>query len=121
MIDLRVGKGDRFIRYYFYAINTKSKEVLENKVQAIGRFYGKDITPSNFVKNDLGNIMRSNHHEITIETMDRVDLKPDMLILNTADNSFYIIRTIEEETVNTSQQFSRRPVTKKTITIRKGA
>lgn len=116
--DLRVGRKDHQCRYIYYAINTKIKDVLTNKVQALGRFYCKEIAPRQISKSDMGNVARSTNVELTLETTDRVNLVPDMLLKREVDDAFFIIRTIEDNIDIQSQVLSKRPIKTKTIQVR---
>ena len=119
-IDLRVGKNDRFVKYNLYKPNTKIHDKLSIDSNLIGRFYAKDITSYDSSTDDVNNLYKRSNQYAEISTSDIIEIEPNCLILDVNANKWYAIESVSEESINNSQQFSKRPIVEKRIRIRRG-
>ena len=118
-IDLKKGKQDCSNKYYVYrnklVVNPTSFQIDDNLV---GRIYCKD--GSDYLKEltQIGANNKSGNSSALIITYDSLDIKPGWYLYSVDEKKWYFIENVREESENDSQQMSRRPIIKRTISIR---
>lgn len=118
-VDLRIGKRDYFTRYRVY----KTKPNINNKIEwdseCLGILHAKDITSYDTTPQVDGNVFRHDETIATIETNDRIEIKPDYLLFALAEQCWYIVESASVNSHNETQRWSSRPINTTTIVIRK--
>ena len=117
--DIKIGKQDHFTRYKVYSNNVDINDKISLSNHYIGILHAKDITSYNDLRTRFGNFQH-NVVRATIESTDKIVIKNNYYLFCIAEQSWYIVDEVTENSHNESQQFSSRPIVTKTYTIRRG-
>lgn len=118
-VDLRIGRdAQSYERFQVYPAGTTKKEILEHSAVAKYTFRGTGGANPIYSKDEFGNIVQTFAKSDTIITTDNIKIKVGDIIYNTYGEEYNIVLQWEEEEIGSNLQFSRRPITRRIITVK---
>lgn len=118
-VDLRIGRdADSYERFAIYPAGTKEKEILTHSVKPKYYFRGTGGANPVYGKDEFGNIVQTFAKNDTIITTDNIKVKVGDIIYNMYGEEYNVVLSWQEEETPTSLQFSRRPITRRIITVK---
>lgn len=118
-VDLRIGRDkDSYERFAIYPAGTKQKEILEHSATPKYYFRGTGGANPIYSKDEFGNVVQTFAKNDTIITTDNIKIKVGDIIYNMYGDEFNIVLSWQEEEIPTSLQFSRRPITRRIISVK---
>ena len=119
--DLRVlsGRNKYPDKCYFYDSTAVENNTLVKDAQPLGRFYKKDVKPFQWEYATINGIVSSNLQFIgIIETVDVVNIKPDMYVKDNNGDLFIVVAPVISDDMNRGKVVGTRPQVKSTLTLR---
>lgn len=118
-VDLRIGRDkDSYERFLVYPAKTNTKEILDHTATPKYAFRGTGGANPVYGKDEFGNVVQTFTKNDTIITTDNIKVKVGDIIYNTYGEEINVVLSWEEEEIPTSLQFSRRPITRRIITVK---
>lgn len=118
-VDVRVGKKDYYTRYKVYTADVDITDAISMSNNLIGILHAKDSSAYSVTFDTYSNKWGRDNTRASLETMDKIVLKPNYYLYCITEKQWYIIDSVSENSNNQSQQYSKRPIITRTINIRK--
>jgi hypothetical protein len=116
-IDRRVGIRGHNVRYLVFGQRVDIVDHLAINNNALGMIFAKDITPSQNTNETIGNSFMKKAKRITIETYSQIEISNDYYLFNLVNRQWYRINKYTEETIDKTERYNSRPLTKMTIDL----
>jgi hypothetical protein len=118
-VDLRIGRDiGSYERFEIYPAGTTKKEILEHSTTPKYYFRGTGGANPIYSKDEFGNIAQTFTKNDTIITTDNIKVKVGDIIWNTYGEEYNVVLSWEEEEIGSNLQFSRRPITRRIISVK---
>lgn len=116
-VDIRVGKKDHFTRYKVYAADADIRNATTINKYFLGILHAKDVSSYNTNASVIVNKFQREEVNATIETSDRMEIKPDYFLYCLPERQWYSVVSVAPNSHNETQRWSSRPVNTTTIVI----
>lgn len=120
-VDVRIGRKDHYNRFKVFNRDYDYKTAIVANSECKGVFYAKDITSFNKTISQFNTRFARANTSGNIETYDLIQIDVGAVLYCEKYNSWWIVESVNEETINETEQHSRRPSSRKVIAIRKGS
>lgn len=105
-------------KYTYYDSKAVDHNKLVKDAQPVGRFYGRDVIPFQWERITVNGIVSSrSQYAGTIETLDRIDIQPDMFVVNRNGKLFKVVAPVITDDENKSKVVGTRPSVKTTFKL----
>lgn len=119
--DLRIlsGRNKYPDKCYYYDSKAVNNNQLVKDAQPLGRFYKRDVVSFQWEYATINGIVSSNMQFVgTIETLDVVNIKPDMYVKDNNGDLFIVVAPVISDDMNRGKVVGTRPQVKTTMTLR---
>lgn len=117
--DLRQlsGRNQYPDRCYYYDSTAVENNKLVKDAQPLGRFYKRDVIPFQWERPIINGISSNRQFAGTVETLDKVDIKPDMFVIDNTGTLFLVVEPVVSDDMNRGKVIGTRPQVKTTFKL----
>ena len=103
---------------YYYASDAVNNNKLVKDATPLGRFYKNDVIPFQWERPTINGIVSSVvQYAGTVETVDKVDIRPDMFVVDNNGSLFKVVAPVVVDDMNKSKVVGMRPQVKTTFKL----